>query len=134
MEQELTWWAGEHPFYDTFKTLEEVIENIKKTIEEDKDFDTSETIFIGEVEHFDYDHAANECFEMIKDRFEEIYDDWQSNLDDDKVWWEEDEESQYHLFHEIRDYLMHKTDFSVKMKAFPLYTYNIEKDELNPCH
>lgn len=132
MEQELTWWVEGYPFSLTFKNIDEVIEDIKSQTE--FELDENSKIFIGEVEHFDYYSATNRCFKSIKDTFDEIYDDWQSNLDDDQVWWEEDENSQLHLFEEIKKYLVNKTDFSVKMKAYPLYKYNLKEDKLEPCH
>lgn len=131
MEQELTWWVENYPFSNTFKTIDEVIEDIKTQTE--IELNENSKIFIGEVEHFNYNHAANECLDAIKECFDSVYDDWQSNLDDDQVWWEEDEKSSVHLMEEIKNYLINKTDFSVKMKAFPLYKYNFKEDKLESC-
>lgn len=118
-----TWWVNDCPFEKTFETLSEVYDDIRAHIEEIG----NKSVIIGtDVEEFDYAGAAKECFGLMKDRFEEIYDDWQSNLDDDRVWWEEDEESQKRLLHEIEDYFLHKTDFSVKEKATPILTISNE--------
>lgn len=131
-KKKYAWWVGEHPFNDTFNSVEEAIEDFKSVCVVDEyglslDVDI---VFIGEVECFNYHEAAVRCFESMKDCFEDIYDDWQSNLDDDKVWWEEDDESMKHMIHEIEDYFEHKTDFSVKMKAWPICCYNNKEDKI----
>lgn len=118
-----TWWVNDCPFEKTFETLSEVYDDIKAHMDEIG----NKSVIIGtDIEEFDYAGAAKDCFELMKDRFEEIYDDWQDNLDDDRVWWEEDEESQKRLLHEIEDYFLHKTEFSVKKKATPILTISNE--------
>lgn len=134
-KKKYAWWVGEHPFNDTFNSIEEAIEDFKFSRDTDNLDDTDnlndvDIVFIGEVECFNYHEAAVRCLESMKDCFEDIYDDWQSNLDDDKVWREEDDESMKHMVHEIEDYFEHKTDFSVKMKAWPICCYNNKEDKI----
>ena len=130
MKQRLTWWIEGQPFNNTFSTLTEVIDDIKKIVKENEDFDFNKKIFIGNTFAFNYREAAKDCFDLMKDRFEEIYDDWQSGLDDDKVWWEKEYELDAHIIEIIEDYFIKTADFSVKEKAKPLYQYNLENDEL----
>ncbi len=134
-KKEYAWWVGEHPFNDTFNSIEEAIEDFKSCRDSDNldnadNLNDVEVVFIGEVEHFDYHKAAVNLFEEMQYCFENIYDDWQSNLDDDKVWWEEDDKSMKNIIHEIENYLIHKTDFSVKMKAWPICCYNNKEDKI----
>lgn len=133
--KEYAWWVGERPFNNTFSSIEEAIEDFKFCRDTDNLDDTDylgdiEVVFIGEVEHFDYHSAAVKLFEDMKYSFENIYDDWQGSLDDDRVWWMEDDEPMKHMIHEIEDYLIHKTDFSVKMKATPICCYNNKEDKI----
>lgn len=89
----------------------------------------SDIITIGIVcENFDYESAANDCVDTLMYRFEEIYDDWQSNLDDDKVWW--DNEFRKTLVPVVTHLLKSHTDFSVQKKAYPICQYNLKTNEI----
>lgn len=119
-----TWWIEDTPFYDKFDSIEEAILDAKYHKE-----DCGNIIFLGEVEEFNYDEAAEDCLNTMKDRFDEIYDDWQSNLDDDNVWYGEKGEEEKKIKEHIRNYFIRNTDFSVKQKAWTIGKFDLDKDE-----
>lgn len=118
------WWTDK-PYHDTFNSVEEAIEDAKS---HRKDF-KGNVIFFGEVEEFNYSNAAEDCLDTMKDRFDEIYDDWQSNLDDDQVWYSEKEEEEKKIKEHIRSYFIRNTDFSIKQKAWTLGKFDLDKNE-----
>lgn len=124
-DKKFVWWVNDSPFNGKFDSLQETVEDAKNHTD---DFEGS-IITIGILESgFDYEDASKECVELVKDRFNEIYDDWQGSLDDDRVWW--DKKFVEELTPILTDMLKKYTDFSVKEKASYYCNYDLLRNKI----
>ena len=124
-EVKYCWWANDMPFNDKFDTLEEAVADAKQHTDE---FEGS-VVTIGILEGgFDYDDAAERCVDSLMDSFDDIYDDWQGSLDDDRVWW--DNRFKEELKPIVENLLRKYTDFSVKEKAMHYCNYDLLRDKM----